>query len=434
MMETPREWSAKLPLFIGLFAVVSMLGGLGVWSVGTKISGAVLAQGKVQLESDRQIIQHPDGGVVGAILKRDGDSVVAGDVLLRLDGTFLTSELAVVEGQLAEIFVRRARLIAERDDAPNIDFTDAPIFNTSGRAFVAGLAKGQRNLFEARRVSRRQESRQLGEQSRQIESQITGTRAQLSAFNQQLELIESELVNVRILFTRGLVQATRVHELRREGARLMGEIGSLNARIAEARARKSGIAIEQLKLKNRLREDAITQLRDIGYSQIELEETRIRLRERISRLEVRAPIAGVVFDSRVSAIQSVLRPAETMMFLVPGNHAKLVIARIDPLDIEQVFPGQEVALKFTTFTRRTTPDIPARVMRISPDADADEASGEQFYEAVLEPDYEVLAALPDLRLLPGMPVEVFLKTEERTPLSYLTHPLTVYFQRAFRER
>ncbi len=433
MSRTPKTWSAKFPLTVGFAAVLLMLGGLGAWSVGTEIAGAVVAPGTVQVESDRQVVQHPDGGVVGEILARDGDSVAAGDVLVRLDGTFLKSELAVIEGQLAEIFVRRARLIAERDDAQAPDYSDAPQFTTLEGPALQTLIDGQTNLFRARATSLDQEARQLGEQQAQIERQIEGTEAQLAALSRQLDLISQELTDVQSLFDRGLVQGTRLLELQREEARLLGEIGNLTSRIAESRTRISGLAIETLKLKDRRREDAITRLRDIGYSGIELEERRISLSERIARLDVRAPVAGVVFDSRVFAVQSVVQPAEAMMFLVPGDQPLQVSARIDPIDVDQVFAGQDVALMFTTFNRRTTPEVPGRVIRVSADAETDEVTGMPFYQAILIPDADAMAALPDLTLLPGMPVEAFLKTEDRTPMSYLTQPLTVYFQRAFRE-
>jgi HlyD family type I secretion membrane fusion protein len=148
---------------------------------------------------------------------------------------------------------------------------------------------------------------------------------------------------------------------------------------------------------------------------------------------VRAPVDGTVFRSRVFAVQSVVQAAEPMMFLIPGEQPLQVVARIDPVHIDQVYAGQDVSLQFTSFNRRTTPEVPGGVLFVSPDVQSDEATGSTFYEAVIAPDPGALAALDDLRLIPGMPVEAFPRTEDRTPLSYLMHPLTVYFQRAFRE-
>lgn len=433
MREGRRRWSARFPLALGFLTIVLMVSGLGAWSVGTEIAGAVVATGTVEVQSERQVIQHPDGGVVGEILARDGDSVRAGDVMLRLDGTFLRSELAIVEQQLAEIFARQARLRAERDDSEAPDFSDRPSLPTVDVQTILELIEGQAALFEARRTSFSQEQRQLSEQQVQIERQIEGMEAQLAALREQRELLSRELADTQSLFDRQLVPGTRLSELQREAARLQGEIGNLRAMVAEARARISALSIEQLRLGDGRREAAISRLRDLNFSAIELEERRLSLREQISRLDVRAPVSGVVFASRVVAEQSVVQPAEPMMYIVPGDQPLQVAARVDPTDIDQVFPGQPVALMFTTFNRRTTPEIPGTLLRVSADAQTDEVTGATYYQAIIVPDENALSEIPDVTLLPGMPVETFLKTEDRTPISYLTQPLTVYFQRAFRE-
>jgi HlyD family type I secretion membrane fusion protein len=433
MTTEPRDWGARGPRLLGFAAIFVMLGTLGAWSVGTEIAGAVVAPGTVEVQSERQVIQHPDGGVVGEILARDGDTVAAGDVLLRLDGTFLRSELAIVESQLAEIFARSARLAAERDDASTPDFDDRPDFATVDAATLSDLVEGQRTLFVARQASLTQERRQLAEQQRQIERQIDGIGAQLAALSRQRDLIAAEIADVQALFDRGLVQAPRLLGLQREEARLDGELGNLTAGVAEAETRISALAIESLRLTDRRREEAITRLRDLGFSRIELQERRLSLLERIARLDVRAPISGVIFASTVVAERSVVQAAEPMMFIVPGDQPLQVSARIDPTDVDQVRPGQDVSLMFTTFSRRTTPEVPGTVLRVSADAETDTATGRTFYQAIVIPDAATLAAMPDIALRPGMPVETFLRTEIRTPLTYLTQPLTIYFQRAFRE-
>jgi HlyD family secretion protein len=408
------------------------LGGIGVWSVQTEIAGAVVASGKVQVESRSQVIQHPEGGVVGEILAHDGDTVAAGDILVKLDGTFLSSELAIIEQQLVEIFARRTRLVAERDDADDFTYQDRPEFMIIETATVEDQLAGQKNLFEARKRSLVRELEQLTEQQSQIERQIEGAESQQVSFEKQLTLIEQELADVQSLFDKGLVETTRLLALQRQQASLEGEIGRLTSSIAESAARISGLAIEALRLADARREAAITQLRDIQYSEIELKERRLSLIERLSRLDIRAPVNGIVFDSRVLAPQAVISAAEPITFIVPGDQPLQVSARIDPNDIEQVYSGQDVRLMFTTFSRRTTPEVLGKVVRVAADAQTDEVTGLSYYEAILRPDAEALAKLENVELLPGMPVEAFLKTEDRTPLSYLTQPLTVYFQRAFR--
>ncbi len=425
--------SARLPVLLGSAAIVLLLGGVGAWSVGTEIAGAVVAPGRVKVESERQVVQHPDGGVVGEIIAREGDHVDAGDVLLRLDGTFQRSELAIVERQLAEIFARAARLRAERDgdDAP--DFGEAPDYVSIDADAIKGQIIGQEALFAARLESFLQEGRQLGQQQRQIERQIEGLNAQLEGVRRQQALIAKELGDLQSLLEKGLVQASRVLQLQREDADLLGDIGRLEASVAEAETRITALGIERLRQGDKRREDAITTLQDLKYQEIELEERRISLLERLDRLDVRAPVAGTVFGSRVFALQSVVGAGDPLMFIVPGDQPLEVAVRIDPTDIDQIHPGQDVALMFTTFDRRTTPEVAGRVSRVSADVETDQSTGAAFYEAIVLPDDASLAALDDVTLLPGMPVEVFMKTGDRTPLSYLTRPLAVYFDRALRE-
>ena len=430
-IQRPRR--ATLPLFVGFVAIVSMIGVMGVWSFSTEIDGAIVAQGAMQVDSDQQVIQHPDGGVVSEILVREGDFASVGDVLVRFDGTYLTSELAVVEGQLSEIFARRCRLVAERDTAGKLVCGDWPDFETVSMQSLSSLITGQAKLFEARRTSLEQEWRQLDEQQMQVRQQIEGTEAQLISLLRQLELIDDEMSDVAKLFESGLVKRRRLLDLNREDVRLQGEIGNLNSQIAEARSRIASLKIEQLRLLERRREDAIVRLRDLNYSAIEFEERRIRLSAQISKLEVRAPVAGIVFDTRVLALQSVVRPAEAMMYIVPPERPLQVSARILPTDVDQIYAGQPATMIFSAFNRRTTPDVSGTVLRVSPDIQWDDASGASFYQATVVLDEEAVGSTEQLTFLPGMPVEVFLRTGKRTPISYLTEPVAHYFKRAFRE-
>ncbi|SIO59987.1 HlyD family secretion protein [Rhodovulum sp. ES.010] len=432
-MSRPTLPSARLPLVVGAVAILLLVGGLGVWSIATNIAGAVVATGTVKVESERQVVQHPDGGVVGEILAKDGDEVKAGDVLLRLDGTFLRSELAIVERQLFEIEVRKARLMAERDGVETLDIGEVSGFDNLDPDWIRGQIEGQKSLFVARRAALAQELEQIDEQKTQIENQIEGSKAQIAALERQLGLVERELTDKETLFAQNLVPVGQVLALQRDEAGLEGDIGRLTSQVAESRARISELSVQALRLAESRREEAITQLRDLQYSEIELEERRLSLIEQLSRLDVRSPTDGVVFGSSIFAVRAVVQPAEPMMYVVPGGQALLVSARIETTDIDQVFPGQPVFLRLTTFDARTTPEVPGEVLRISADALTDEATKQTYYEAVILPDTSVLEDMPGVELLPGMPAEAFLRTRDRTPLSYLLRPIAVYFERAFRE-
>jgi len=432
-MSADRLPNARRPLWIGGLATLVLVGGLGAWSALTNISGAVVAMGAVKVESERQVIQHPDGGVVGEILAREGDTVAAGDVVLRLDGTFLLLERAIVERQLLEIAARKARLIAERDGAEAIDESAIERFDNLDPDWVRGQTEGQKSLFDARRTALARELEQIEEQKIQIDNQIEGTMAQVAALETQLELVERNLENKQRLFEQGLLPINDLFEVQRDQAGLQGDIGRLTSQVAENRARISELAVQALRLTNSRREDAITRLRDLQYSEIELEERRLSLNEKLSRLEVRSPSDGVVFGSAVFAVRAVIQPGEPMMYVVPKGQPMQVSVQIDPVHIDQVFPGQPVSLRLNTYDRRTTPELPGEVLRVSPDALQDQATQMTYYEAIIRPDLSVLAELPDVELLPGMPVEAYLRTRDRTPLSYLLKPLAVYFDRAFRE-
>ncbi len=426
-------WSIKAPAFVGLLALAVLILGLGLWSVRTELAGAIISQGVIEVQSNRQVIEHPDGGVVGEIFVRDGDAVARGDMMLRLDDTFLASEQTIVESQLFELLARKTRLEAERDGA-NADTLKQNLQELKARESIDDdLLEGQQRLFNARLETLTQQIDQLGKQKIQIQNEIEGTQAQLASLNTQVELIRTELEDQQGLLDRGLTQASRVSALQREEANLTGQIGSLESTVARLTGQIATTEIQIVELQATRREEAITELRDVQSRVVELAERRLSLSERLSRLDIRAPVAGTVYDSQVFAIQSVIQPGEPMMYVVPQDTPLLVATRVDALHVDQLHRGQEVALRFPAFNQRDTPELNGRVINVSADSFTDETSGFTFYRAEVVPDEGQLDRLNGQELLPGMPVEAMIKTDERTPLSYLVKPLADYFYRAFRE-
>ncbi|MFQ6547149.1 HlyD family type I secretion periplasmic adaptor subunit [Aestuariibius sp. 2305UL40-4] len=430
--QTGREkWSARKPLLVGFVALVFLVGGFGSWSIFSNISGAVIATGQVEVDQNRQVIQHPDGGVVQAVAIDEGDRVEEGDLLIQLDPTLLRSELAIVENQLFEIVARRGRLEAERDDAETIIFD--PLLDEAPEK-SRPLTDGQMRLFQARRDSIAREVEQLGKRRDQIADQIRGIEAQEEALQAQLALIEEELVDQQSLLDRGLAQASRVLSLRREKANLSGRAGELAASRAQAAGRITETEIEILKLGTSRREEAITQLRDLQYNELELLERRRSLGEQLSRLDIRAPVSGIVYGLQVFAPRSVIRPADPLMYLVPQDRPLVIAAQVEPFHVDQVFVGQEVILRFSAFDQRRTPELRGRVVLVSADAFEDDRSQLTYYRAEIVLEEEEAQKLPsDVTLIPGMPVESFIRTDARSPLAYLIKPLSDYFAKAFRE-
>ncbi len=429
---TPR-WSGTIPLVAGFLALLLLVGGLGLWSVFARISGAVVASGLVKVESNRQVVQHPDGGVVGSILVDESDTVEKGDILIRLDGRQLLSELTIVERQLREISVRKARLVAERDQAEEVLFDDVLLALAQTDPEVALMIKGEASLFAARREALQQEARLLREQNFQIEKRIEGIEAQLLAQKSQIYLIQDELLDQKGLLDKQLIQAYRVNELLREEAELLGQIGRLDAEKAELRGQAVSNNISLLQLDTRRREESVTILRDLQFREIELTERHIDLKGTVSRLDVRAPTSGLIYDLKVFAEQSVVRPADPLLYIIPQDQPLVVSVRVETINVDNVFVGQEASLRFPGFDQQQIPELRGQVTRVSADVVRDEAKGLNFYAAEIMPFEAEMAKLGEEKLLPGMPVEAFVKTGERSPLAYLADPMLGFFGRAFRE-
>lgn len=430
-----KSWSARGPLTLGFLAILILLGGFGTWSVVANISGAVIAEGQIEVEQNRQVVQHPDGGVISEILVQEGDLVARGDILLRLDATNLTSEQVVVEGQLFEMIARRGRLEAERDGAKDITFDVELIAAADANSDSAKkLMQGQQRLFVARLDSLEQEVAQMQKRRAQITDQIIGINAQQTALVTQLELITQELSNQQTLLERGLAQVSRVLNLQREEARLRGTMGELSASKAQAEGKITEIEIEVLKFGTKRREDAISRLRDLQFRELELQEQRRALADKLSRLNIRAPLSGIVYSMQFFAPRSVVKPADPVLYLVPQDRALVIAAKVKPNNIDQIFIGQEVTLRFPSFDARNTPELKGRVMKISADAFTDERSQISYYRSEIALlDGEINKLPEDATLIPGMPVQAFIRTNDRTPLAYLLKPMSDYFAKAFRE-
>ncbi len=432
--EKRSAWSVRTPMIVGVTGLIILVGGFGTWAAMTEISGAVIASGQIEVDQNRQVVQHPDGGVVESIEVDEGDTVDAGQVLLRLDATALRSQLAITENQLFELQARRGRLEAERDERDEITFPDLVRDVAARNTEVAELLDGQRRLLTARNETVASEISQLEKRRGQIGNQIEGIEAQQAAMDEQLALIEEELADQQSLLDRGLAQASRVLALQREQSRMLGQLGELAAQVAQSEGRITEIDIEVLKLGTRRREEAITTLRDLQFRELELLEERRALIERTSRLDITAPVSGVVYGLQVFALRSVIRPADPILYVVPQDRPLIINAQVEPTDIDKLFVGQEVTLRFSALDQRTTPELIGQVMQISADSFQDDNTRQSYYRAEIALSEGQRERLPeDVTLIPGMPVETFIRTADRTPLAYLTKPLTDYFAKAFRE-
>lgn len=433
MSKMQPTWSASRPLFWGFFTLVVLLGGFGGWAVRTTLAGAVIAPGHVEVSQNRQVVQHPDGGLVLEIMVKEGSVVTSGDVLVRLDGSALRSELAIVENQLFEIAARRARLEAQSREDASIRYPQDLTTIAAARPDVAEILAGQSSLFAKQSKGLMQARAQRLKQIDQVTNQMEGMAAQSTAIQVQIELLKGDLVMQRDLLERGLAQSSLVSALERELAQLQGQLGEIRSSRAQAAMRITEIEIEITALTTQQSEKAESELRDVAARQLELEERRTALSKRIDRLEVRAPASGIVLGLKVTTPQSVIRPADALMYVVPQDRPLLVAARVPVTHIDEVHLGQEVRLVFSSLQSRATAAVYGQVTLVSADSLTDDRNGTPYYRIEIAIDTKELHARVGAAIIPGMPVDAFIRTVDRTPLSYLMKPFADYLSTAFRE-
>ena len=424
--------SIRRQTLAGIAVILVLFGGFGVWAATTAISGAVIAAGQMVVETNVKKVQHPTGGVVGEIRVRDGDRVQTGDLLMRLDETVTRASLSMVTKQLDQFEARQARLIAERDDLPEVNIP-ASLAGRLSNPDVAEVINGERSLFEARRTAIQGQRAQLRERVAQFREEIRGLEAQALAKRKQIALINQELEGVDKLYKQNLVPITRLTSLQREASRLDGEEGQLVAQIASSRGRIAEIELQSIQLVQDLKREVATELRDVQAKIGEFVERKVSAEDLLKRIEIRAPQDGFVHQLAVHTVGGVINAGEPVMLIVPQTDTLVVEARIMPQNIDQIRVGQPVTLRFSAFDQQTTPEILATLSRVSADLTRDTQTNEYFYTARVAITDEELKKLKGKALLPGMPVEAFIQTGSRTALSYLLKPFQDQVARAFRE-
>ena len=425
------QWSIRRHLLAGLVAVFVLVGGIGGWAATTELSGAVIAPGQLVVQSDVKKVQHPTGGVVAELNVQDGDGVRAGEVIIRLDDTVTRANLAIVVKSLQQLAARQARLEAERDGTETVVFPEA-LLVLQDDPEVARLITGEAKLFELRRSSREGQKAQLAERIAQLNEEIEGVISQITAKEREIELINEELVGVRDLWEKKLIQVQRVNELDRQAARLEGERGQLVAATAQARGRISEIELQVIQIDQDMRSEVAEELRDIQAKTAELVERQVAAEDELRRIDIRAPQSGRVHQLAVHTVGGVIGAGEVLMLIVPVADDLTVEVKLAPQDIDQVQIGQPAVLRFSAFNQRTTPEVTGEVTRVSADLTLDERTGLSYYTGRISLAADEAQLLGDVSLAPGMPVEAFIQTGERTVLSYLTKPLTDHAMRTFR--
>jgi HlyD family secretion protein len=427
----------RLNLF-GFSATVLFLGGLGGWAATATLTGAVIGQGTVVVESSIKKVQHPDGGIVGQIFVKEGSVVKEGDVLIRLDDTMTRSSLGATRSQLDEASAREARLLAERDGAESVTFPPE-MMSRVHEPVMAAAVRGQEKLFQSRRTGRNGQQAQLREQVVQSEEQISGLIAQQQSKENEIRLMRDELAGVSQLYQQKLVNIQRYTSVQRDQARLEGERGQLISQIASARAKISETELKILQLGQDFSTDVLKELRETQGQIAVLGEKLITAEDQLKHIDIRAPQSGTVHQLTVHTIGGVIAKGEAVMQIVPLADKLVVEAKIPPQDIDQVALGSTTTVRIMAGNQRTMIDLLGEVTHIGADLTKDKDQGNQpnnqpYYLVRVSLAEQEVARLKELTLVPGMPAEIFIRTRERTPLQYLLKPLNEQIARAFRER
>jgi HlyD family secretion protein len=417
----------------GSVVVAVLTIGVGGWAATAGVSSALIAPGQIVVDSNVKKVQHPTGGIVGEVRVRDGDRVKAGDIVVRLDETVTRANLAVVTKGLNELTARKARLEAERDGADAIRFP-AELTNRAQDPAVAAVMTSERKLFELRQTARTGQKAQLRQRILQLDEEISGLSAQRDAKAKEIALIDRELKGVRELFQKNLVQMNRLTQLEREATRLEGERGQFVAATAQAKGKISELELQIIQIDQELSSEVARELREVDGKIGEFVERKVTAEDQLKRIDIRAPQDGTVFQSTVHTVGGVIPAGDAIMLIVPATDNLTVEAKVNPQDIDQLKVGQNALLRFTSFNQRTTPEINGTVTRISADISTDQRTGQSYYTVRIGLPPQEVARLGDVKLVPGMPVEAFVQTGERTVLSYLMKPFYDQLTRAFREK
>jgi HlyD family secretion protein len=424
--------SAKASMSFG-FAFFFLLFALGgAWAYYTELSGAIIAQGKVALRGKPQDVQHLDGGIITLIHVENGVSVSKGEELLRLDDKLLRANLEIYNNRLQERLARRDRLIAERDGEKQINW-DESLFAIFNLQPSQNVREGQLRLLKARRKTIDGQKTQLRQKIAQYYNQMNGINALIASNNTQLGFIEEELSGVRQLHNKGLLPKSQLMALERSKESLFGQNAEHSSELAGIQNAISENEIAILQIEREFSQSVLTELREVEEELNTVIQQLHSTREELGRVSVKAPTAGIVHDMSVFTIGGVVNPSDTILQIIPQDDHFEVEARVEPQFVDQLIVGQAAALRFSAFNKRTTPELDGTVRTISANSIEDKQSGTSYYKINISISEQELKRIEHLDIIPGMPVEAFIKTQTRTALSYLTKPLMDQIQRAMRE-
>jgi epimerase transport system membrane fusion protein len=428
----PLRTDDRFERWVGIGILLAGVGGFGAWAALAPIDSAAVAPGVVTVELNRKTVQHLEGGIVRAILVREGDRVAPGDLLLRLDDTQALAQREIVRSQYLAGRALEVRLVAERDGYGEVTFPD-DLLSAGDDPRVKEAIAGQQQVFAARARALSGETEVLAQRIEQLNEQIRGLEALSASKINRIASYQGEIKDFQKLFDKGLTDRLRLREMERLAAELEGERAEHQAAVAAARVKIGETRLEMVQLQRRQQTEVTQELRDVQAKLFDLRERMRALEDTVARTEVKAPVGGAVVGLAVHTVGGVVNPGGRILDIVPQDERLIVEAHVSPNDADRVSSGLEAQLRFSAFNLRTTPTVAGRVVTVSGDRIADPATKESYYLARIEVTREGIEDLRGLSLLPGMPVDVMIKTGERTFFEYLLKPLTDRVAKAFRE-
>jgi protease secretion system membrane fusion protein len=407
---------------LGWFIVLAGVGGFLLWASIAPLDKGVPLSGSVMVATNRKAVQHQTGGIVDEILVKEGDTVRAGQSLVRMNDTQVKAQAEVTRSQLITARAVEARLIAELDNRPDIDF---PVFLLAAMddPRVAGVISLQRQLFTSRRSVLRHDLAALGENIAGLKVQLQGLESSRASKKQQLVFLKEQLDNLQALANEGFVPRNRVLELERTRAQLIGDISEDDGNIGRIQRQIAEFNLRYTQREGEYQQEVRQQLTDIQREAEALSSRLIAQDFELANVFVKAPVDGIVVGVDVFTHGGVIGPGFRMMDIVPSEDMLIIEGQVPVHLIDRVHAGLDVDLIFTAFNQNKTPHIAGEVTQVSADRLIDEHTGIPYYQLKARVKPESMQLLSKHQIRAGMPVEIFVKTGERSLMNYLLKPI-----------
>ena len=430
--EPSYPTSCRRILVVGWVVIGILFGGVGTWAGLAPLSRAAIAPGTVVVDSNRKSVQHLEGGVIREILVRDGDLVEAGQVLLRLDGASVRAAIASLQPMIATNQAYKARLLAERARRDEVVFPADLAAEADTDVATAQILAGQRRIFETRRSALAGEKSLNANRLAQSRQKLEGLERQLEVKRRELALMRQELGDQQTLLDLGYTTRRRLASAKRTVQQLESENADLQSKVEEAKVLAERYELEDQQIDKNFFEQAETELYQIEHEAYQLLERMRAIQDQHGRLDIRAPVSGVVVDMVAHTVGGVVAPGRPILDIVPKDDKLMIEAQVRPADIDGVKSGLSADLRFSAFNSTDVPRLTGVVTRVSADRLISSSGAPHFLVRVQVSEAE-LARLDGLSLIPGMPAEVLIRKSDRTLLEYLLTPVLHSLWTAFRE-